>query len=229
VGFPGAYPVGGGSATIPFAMEQPFTVSVGIVGHRPDRLGSADLPLLSNTMRSLLLAVRNDLPNGARPQAVSSLAEGADRLFAEQAIDLGFHLLCPMPFAQSEYERDFTGRTALEPDSLDRFRLLLRRAQAGSGLTRLELPGTRADPGAYRTAGRAVLDHSPSLVVFVWDGRRAGKPEGTEEALDEACDRRMHIVWIHAEAPHSLHQWTGTWTSLHPSDVANAVPRFLRR
>src|ERR1035438_4539929 len=41
-------------------------------------------------------------------RAISPLAEGADRLFAEEAIDLGYDLECPLPFDCREYRNDFT-------------------------------------------------------------------------------------------------------------------------
>ena len=40
-------------------------------------------------------------------QAVSSLAEGSDRIFAEEAVRLGYSLSCPMPFPRKEFEDDF--------------------------------------------------------------------------------------------------------------------------
>ena len=39
-----------------------------------------------------------------------------------------------MPFAQSEYEKDFAGSAALEPDSIARFRHLLERQKLGKKL-----------------------------------------------------------------------------------------------
>ncbi len=56
---------------------------------------------------------------------VSALAEGADRMAAQAALDLGERLEVVLPFAQKEYERDF--ETA---ESRQEFRALLGRASA---------------------------------------------------------------------------------------------------
>ena len=114
---------------------------VGIVGHRPNRLprDNENLDMLRQALREVLEEVKAEVSNyAASPstralyleapyvlRAVSPLAEGTDRLFADQAIDLGYELLCPMPFAQEEFEQDFLPPEALEPDSRERFRSLL--------------------------------------------------------------------------------------------------------
>src|SRR4051794_36154237 len=148
----------------------PLAFRVGIVGHRPNRLAQADLPQLATVVRTVLATVKEEVNairregswyDSAEPglRAISPLAEGSDRLFAEQALDLGFQLCCVMPFPQDEYEKDFAAG-ALEADSLGRFRRLL-----GLTSTRFELDGCRANsPGAYGAAGRTVLNQSDLLV-----------------------------------------------------------------
>ena len=49
-------------------------------------------------------------------RALSPLAEGSDRMFAAEALSLGYSLCCPLPFAQAEYERDFAPPEALEAE-----------------------------------------------------------------------------------------------------------------
>jgi len=158
---------------------------VGIVGHRPNRLQAADAAALSQTLGSILAAVRETIvsfhgepghPYAQDPpvlRAVSPLAEGADRSFADAALRCGYELCCPMPFHQVEYEKDFA---AAHPDgtgSLVEFRELLQRAEQGNGLVAFELDGTRDDEGAaYGAAGRVVLIQS-DLLVAVWDGGEA--------------------------------------------------------
>jgi len=104
------------------------------------------------------------------------LGEGTDRIFADEALDLGFALCCVMPFPQAEFENDFAPGEALKDDSLLRFRRSLARVA-----TRFELDGTRAEESeAYGAGGRVVLNQSDLLVV-VWDGQRLNKRGGTEE------------------------------------------------
>lgn len=187
---------------------------VGVVGHRPNRLPAADLALLRERFRRILQAVVEEVQafgtaqralfDGQAPllRALSPLAEGTDRLFAEAALDLGFALCCPMPFTQEEYEKDFAAGQALEPDSLARFRGLLDRAEKGAGLTRFELDGQRKhEADAYGHCG-SVLVRQSDLLLVVWDGERLGKPGGTEQTLDEARRAGVPVVWIDAKAPH---------------------------
>jgi len=191
------------------------------VGHRPDRLGKADLDQLATVIHTGLSAVKEEvlimhqatqsLYANAAPlvRAISALAEGTDRIFADQALKMDFELCCVMPFPQAEFELDFAPGKALENDSLDRFRLLLKPSSM-----RFELDGCRLDEGgAYGAGGRVVLNQSDLLMV-VWDGERKGKRGGTEETFDEARRRGVPTLWIDAHAPH-------TWRLL---DAATPLP-----
>lgn len=126
--------------------------------------------------------------------AISPLAEGADRIFAEEAIEprymldaegrrlvsLGYKLECPLPFRREEYAQDFKRHAG----SREAFEKLLGRAKGAV----LELDGIRADAGAYETVGRVVLDQC-DLLIAVWDGQPAGGPGGTAHIMQIARNR----------------------------------------
>ena len=173
---------------------------VGVVGHRPNRLQSADLGTLGELIHQILDAVRVEVGNFASSsvgtklysdeepilRAVTPLAEGTDRIFADQALDLGYELCCPMPFHQEEYEQDFIAPSALEENSLGRFKGLLAKAKDKHHLTIFQLDGERTHSAdAYGAAGRIVLNQSDLLVV-VWDGGKPAGGGGTVETLHEA-------------------------------------------
>jgi hypothetical protein len=202
----------------------PLAFRVGVVGHRPDRLDTNKLNELAATISTILSAVKaesHDVANqltsiydGARPllRAVSPLAEGTDRIFAERAIDpeLDFELCCVLPFPRSEFEKDFATCAALEDNSLSRFRHLLAKATIV-----FELDGARAeDSEAYGQGGLVVLNQSDLLVV-VWDGQRLGKIGGTEDTFNKARNRGVPIAWIDALEPRN-------WQLL---DAATPLPR----
>jgi hypothetical protein len=188
---------------------------VGIVGHRPNRLpeDAQTLEALKQLMSGLLALIQAEVSafaqrDGATSapayaaastpilRAISPLAEGADRMFAEAAIDLGFELLCPMPFHQQEFEKDFLPPNALEDGSLDRFRGLLTQAQHTRGLVTFELDGRRSSAGAaYAMAGRVVLNQSDFLIV-VWDRGGAAGGGGTVQTLREAIYFNVPVIWI---------------------------------
>ncbi len=185
---------------------------VGVVGHRPNRLKSADAAVLDQRLREILQAVQGAVIDhhrvqenaerfdGTPPQlrALSPLAEGVDRIFAAGALDAGYTLTAVLPFHREEYERDFAPEQALVPGALDTFRHLLARAE-----TVFELDGTRGDEAyAYQIAGEVVLNQSDILVV-VWDGERKNLRGGTEVILDTAIGRGIPVAWVDAKAPHN--------------------------
>ncbi len=195
-------------------------VCVGVTGHRPNGLNSADLPLLRRRVRECLELIRGTAfvrsdPSDttghqyAAPWLFSPLAEGADRIVAEEALDLGFDLVCPLPFPVAEYERDF-GTEA----SLRQFRTLLQRAAAV-----YELDGSRATQveadRSYAAAGEMVLADSDVLIA-VWDGMAAKGSGGTELVVQAAISAGTPVIWIEAGTPHTTHlvvgDATGAWT-----------------
>jgi hypothetical protein len=213
--------------------------SVGIAGHRPDRLRHADEARLADRLRTVLRAARDAAhERSATVRAISPLAEGADRLFADLAIDLGYELWCPMPFAAADYETDFMPPRAQEAGSRLRFEAILDRARARTRLETQELNGTRADEGhAYADAGRAVVDGS-DLLVAVWDGEPAAGPGGTNDTLDAAIDAGVPVLWINAAAPHSwrvvraagdLSRGDATRMSADDESLAEAVRTLVAR
>ena len=146
---------------------------------------------------------------------------------------MGYALLCPMPFAQAEFEKDFLPPSALEPASLTHFRALLEKARTGSGLAVQELDGRRAEaPSAYAAAGCAVLDQSDFLIA-VWDGAEAAGRGGTAETLREGLGRHIPVFWIDARASEN-------WRLLRneadleketrgaPPELENAVAELVR-
>jgi len=210
---------------------------VGIVGHRPPRLAGADPAALRRVLGELLRATADEVLRAAGPgevlrlTAISPLAEGADRLFAGAAIEAGFALHCVMPFDQAEYERDFDGTRALEPDSLARFRALLAEAARTGCLTVTELAGDRrrADD-AYRAAGVRVVELS-DLLVAVWDGEQRGSMAGTDGAVAMARERGTPTVWVHAVAPHAWRLLDSVGDATQKDDDArwNALRCVVRR
>jgi uncharacterized protein DUF4231 len=210
-----AMPVSSTGTTSPPRADLAFRV--GIVGHRPNRLPKEPekIDALRGMLRAVLQEVRAEmLRYAASPEskrhyarnppilrAVAPLAEGTDRMFAEEALDLGYSLCCPMPFGQEEFEKDFTGDKALEPHSVDRFRGILQHAREGAGLTTFELDGERSAEGeAYGAAGRIVLNQS-DLLVAVWDGKPAAGKGGTVDTLKDAVRYHVPVLWIDATEP----------------------------
>jgi hypothetical protein len=83
------------------------TIRVGVVGHRPNRLGDQVLQPLQAQLAHLLQEIKHiaeSLPVLHASQLppnlllMSSLAEGTDSMAAEAALNLGYRLEVPLPF-----------------------------------------------------------------------------------------------------------------------------------
>ena len=114
---------------------------------------------------------------------VTSLAIGADQLFAEIVLELKGDLEAVIPFP--DYERTF-GNEA----DLMRFRLLKAASK------RIEiLPDGATQDEAYLSAGRRVTDLS-DLLVAVWDGQAARGLGGTADVVRYATRMGKRVVQL---------------------------------
>ena len=149
------------------------TLRVGVTGHR--RID--DPEGVSAAVREALGRVRERFAGtgAARLEAVSPLAEGADRLVARAVLaEPGAALTVPLPFPADDYATDFAA-----PGSNAEFEELLERA------ARVELmrPSTTTREEGYECAGRWVVEHSDVLLAL-WDGAPSQGRGGTAEMVD---------------------------------------------
>jgi hypothetical protein len=179
---------------------------------------------VDETVRSTY-AHTDDQPPQARCRMISPLALGADRLAARAALDLGYSLFVPMPFAKEEYERDFD-----TPEDLADFQELYARATEGS----LALDGAHGDMGngSYEAVGRLVVRQS-DILIAVWDGRPAKGRGGTAEIIRFAAAARIPVIWIYSDVERAP-QWIGEMLDLtHPPETGiafeTAVDAYLTK
>jgi hypothetical protein len=190
----------------------PLVYRVGVVGHRPNRLANTNIDDLKSTLSTILSEVKKTIFEfyekesryftNATPvfRAISPLAEGTDRIFAEQALQQEFELCCPMPFHQEEYEKDF------EPNenSVDSFRQILLNAKENNNLTVFELNGSRENEQsmkeAYASAGNIVLNQS-DILIAVWDKDDTDSKGGTYDTIRKAFSYNVPVLWIDAKEP----------------------------
>ena len=186
-----------------------FTLAVGIIGHRPNRLPEETRPRIASEITEVLTSIRDEAFSAYQRHAncfartpprlvlITSLAEGSDCVAAKAAAELGFELQAPLPFPVCEYEKDFA-----EDEAKRSFQALVGRARVI-----LELGGSRAHEGkSYAAAGLVVLDMS-DIIIGVWDGGAVHGRGGTTELIAEAARRGMPVVRIGTESssPPQLH------------------------
>jgi hypothetical protein len=159
-------------------------VRLGVTGHRPAGLKRANSALLSRRVDRALDAVARaacSRRGEARPQVrvLSALAEGADRIVAERALQQDCELQCVLPFARQSYELDF--RTSA---SRQAYNSLLDRASETTALAGKR--GSREQrESAYEAVGRAILDQS-DVMLAIWNGAPAAGRGGTGQIVRES-------------------------------------------
>lgn len=117
------------------------------------------------------------------PVGVTSLAAGADQLFAEAILEHGGSLEVVIPFPG--YERTFA-----EGREVERYVQLLRHA---SRTEILEKRGSAEE--AYLAAGKRMVDLS-ELLIAVWDGLPATGLGGTGDVVRYAVRRGKKTIHL---------------------------------
>ncbi|MCB5167101.1 nucleoside 2-deoxyribosyltransferase [Streptomyces bambusae] len=150
---------------------------IGVTGHR-----AIPGELLGHVRERLRTVLR--CPGNGPLEALSSLADGADQLFADIALECGADLTVVIPSA--DYEADFD-----DPESLARYRRLRDRAAQE---VRLDFP--HATDEAYYAAGAFIADSCDRLVA-VWDGQPARGRGGTGDivAYARSLGKPVTVIW----------------------------------
>jgi hypothetical protein len=188
----------GGSGTAGGPPRLPFVLSVGVTGHRAEVLPAGSLRALREKIREVLVLIAEagqalfererecfaaDRP---RMRFVSPVADGADQIAAEVALELGWELQAIMPFSRDVYRASLA-----DDEGRQRFDALLGRATCC-----LELPGDPHDSlDAYIMTGRATVSHCDVLIA-VWDGKPPRGRGGTGEVVQLALTRGTAIVHV---------------------------------
>ena len=191
-------------------------LSVGVTGHRADVLPAGSLDVLRARIRDVLLLVAEAgkalleqepdcfAPVPPRMRFVSPVADGADQMAAEVALDLGWELQAVLPFGRDEYRASLANSAARE-----RFDDLVSRATCV-----LELPGDKGrELDAYVMTGRATVAHCDMLIA-VWDGLPPRGRGGTGEVVQLAITRGTAILHLppYPAAPARL-----LWSAFDPA------------
>jgi hypothetical protein len=176
----------------------PFVISVGVTGHRADVIGAKGIESLRDRIRETLMLIANAgsallererdcfAPGPPRLRFISPIADGADQIAAEVALELGWEFQAILPFDRRTYRASLGNDGARES-----FDALLARA---NGV--LELPGDPAQSlDAYVMTGRGTVAHC-DILIAVWDGLPPRGRGGTGEVVQLALTRGTAIVHV---------------------------------
>ncbi len=148
---------------------------VGVTGHQS--LSPATSEMLEPILRAKLFTWGHVV-------GVTSLAAGADQLFALCVLDAGGRLLVVIP--SENYEASFS-----KPSELAAFRRL--RALASEEVL---LPFSAPAEDAFWAAGREVVERSDRLLA-IWDGLPAAGLGGTADVVRyaRAAGKDVEVIW----------------------------------
>lgn len=159
-----------------------------MVASRAPRIGATGLQKLAGQKKAWdWVRSRIDDVVEQRPSpvvGVSSLAPGADQVFANSVLDHGGVLEVVVPFP--EYE----ARLAVAGGQIP-YRILLAQTAR-----RVELTAARSDEESYFAAGRLIVD-STDVLLAVWDGATGKGSGGTSDIV--AYARRTGKPVIHID------------------------------
>lgn len=150
---------------------------VAVTGHRD--LVPDEVPAIREHVASFLKNLREEYPDRG-VSVMSSLAEGADQLVAEEALRLGIPLVAPLPMERKLYIRDFESVKAQE-----KFDFLYSRAAEsyelplveGNTIESISEYGPARDL-QYAQLGVFLCAHC-HILLALWDGKENDKLGGT--------------------------------------------------
>lgn len=149
---------------------------VGITGHQ--NLGQRCAELVRVEIERRLDAIDHPFVG------LTSLAAGADQIFAAAVLQAGGQLSVILPSDQIELSFQ-------DPADAARFHDLVARAKEI-----VRMPFSEPCEDAYWAAGKAIAERS-DLVLAVWDGRPAGGLGGTADVVKYARERgtTVAVIW----------------------------------
>jgi hypothetical protein len=159
--------------------NSPFII--GVSGHRD--LNPGDLPRLRESVTGFLRLLKEQLPD-TELRIIVGMAEGADLLVAQAAVDFGLEVDAVLPMPLEHYATDFSPETFLV------LRGLLQHPNVQCvhlELTDTMLRAPRIHTGPERDHLYANLTETlvrrSSLLLTLWDGSPSALPGGTADTI----------------------------------------------
>ena len=157
-------------------------LAIAVTGHRDIA------PFHEESIREALAArlrkFQNQYPHTPL-RCLSGLAEGADMLFAQAALDMGLELVAVLPESVESFARDFERPAHPQRDARELaalFRELLSRC---SEVVTVPVPEQHGDPSRkYALVGGYLAQHS-HVLLSLWDGVESSKVGGTRFVMKQ--------------------------------------------
>jgi hypothetical protein len=155
-------------------------IVIGITGHRDIR--ETDRSALRGLIKGVLEDFSTTYPY--TPLVfLTSLAEGADRLGAEVAYEMGIEVIVPLPFEPEEYKKDFASEGLVKD-----FDAMLARANRwfvvpnAEGVTSENVSERYYRNAQYGQVGAYISRYS-QILIALWDGQHLELQGGTSSVV----------------------------------------------
>ncbi len=158
--------------------KQYIHLVVGVTGHRD--IIKEDSEELKNKIKGIFKDLKESF-NNTPLLLLTSLAEGADRIAAEVALEMNIKYIVPLPLPYDEYIKDFQdtkeGFDYLLKNSLGYFELPIGESELESS----RHYGPSRDK-RYESVGAFIAKHS-QILIALWDGKDTGIIGGTSQVV----------------------------------------------
>jgi hypothetical protein len=157
---------------------------VGFVGHRHLR----NPEKITKVLETLLDSLRSEIPG--QLVGYSSVAVGADTIFADTCLSSGIPWIAVLPQPEQEFRSDFA------QSDWERTSALLQRAARVESLSRVK----EADRNlAYLECGLLMVEEA-DLLIAVWDGKPSRGVGGTADVVANARNLAKPLILIHPDS-----------------------------
>lgn len=166
--------------------------SIGVVGHRWNRMDQNHEPQLSAIVAALFATIDQTLPD-MTIRLVTGLAEGADQI-AAMTMPERWQLIAVLPMSVDHYERHLATHGTGDPaQAITRLKALLARPN-----TILTETKTVTPEEGYIAVQQAILADA-DLMLAVWDGAAGAGLGGTNDTISKALAIGALVIWIDAD------------------------------
>ena len=197
-------------------MKANIPLIVAISGHRD--IIKKDEPILKERVKEFFNELKQNNPH-TDILLLCGLAEGADMLVAEVALELGVDLMAVLPYEKDKYLQSFEDTTQIE-----RFNKLYSQAKYKKVLE-------KSNEGAYVELAKYLAKHS-NILLALWDGNRDNiKPGGTADVVqrkekgyevENKLDINEEDIIIHIATPREKNPNIKNAYSINPIFIGRA-------
>jgi hypothetical protein len=153
---------------------------VGVTGHRD--LHSEDLLHLRSAVVEFVHRMKERLPDTELQFAIG-MAEGADLLVAQTALELGVRVNAVLPMPLADYAADFDARSFASLETLLAHPNVVCDELASTGSpSDVAVPGSDPRATMYVNLAKTLIRRT-SLLLALWDGRSSPLPGGTADTV----------------------------------------------